>query len=126
MTNRIWVYTLLALIFVLPVCTVTAMRYDLQNELIGSVPCRYQCVSRNVSEGGCGNFCNQCEDYVTYVTGYCDTSGSGPRNVFTCRTSTTLGWKNVLPCGCFLGLCLTGDAFWEPYQERYCEVISAC
>ena len=109
MTNRIWVYTLAVLVFVIPICTVATMNLEQQSELRGRnhdgghhLACRKDCDSRRVTKGRCGNGHNcegGCGSRYQYEESWCVDREGGP--LFNCSTQDF--WPttaNVLECDC--------------------------
>ena len=103
MTNRIWTYTLAILVFVLPICTVTAMKLEAQsaqNELRGSA-CVKKCVSEAKRVGRCGNGHNcegGCGTYQTWTQSKCENDDNGPLE--SCNNGWGLTWLTSIDCFC--------------------------
>ena len=81
MNCRIWTYIVVVLIFVLPVCTVLAIKFDAQSELRGSA-CVKKCVDVPRTVGSCdggGDDCAEdgCGTYQTWTESHC-VDANGP------------------------------------------------
>lgn len=141
MYNRIWTYTLVVLVFVLPICTVTAMKLDPQSELRGGHhrPCNARCQSENRVVGSCSNNDKDCEDgcgtVISYPLSYCKFDGLKARNtLFNCATEVVLVRATVVECWCGepededLNLCTSkrSDNMDVPSSKCVYEPASVC
>lgn len=107
MKTRIWTYILVFVVFVLPICTVTAMKLEPQGELRGAGGhCKKTCVSTPV-RGSCGDGCGDgdCVDWLSYNDVTCEDG----KDLISCRTERRWIASHVRGCTCddpeFPGVC---------------------
>ena len=110
MTNRIWVYTLAVLVFVIPICTVAAMKLEPQSVLIGSRACLYTCDDKRESVGDCGpqQGCGDgCGNVQTWTEGRCISVEAG--NLVRCKTRAKPTTIHIQICDCEVEVHGNGD-----------------
>lgn len=119
MKNRIWTYILVVLVFVLPICTVTAMKLEAQSaqsELRGAA-CVKKCVSVTRTIGRCGNGHNcegGCGTVNRWTESHCENEAGGP--LAECDNGYALTVLTARNCWC--------DPDWEFCTTKAREVTS--
>lgn len=138
MKCRIWTYILVVLVFVLPICTVTAMKLDAQSELRGGddhipVGCRKKCESKRVNNGANCDGRHKCGDCikgtrVSWDKSWCvhNNVPAAEAHVFDCTTRDERVDAAVRECVCPHINCVPGVGYNTTTIEKKCVTTSEC